>query len=108
MKRIASERMEEVYATSHKTDEMIDNLEMQLFEIRTAMENIEQNEGSMSIAISICACAFIGQSNCSNCSSTNSVITGMLSTVASTVNSFIHRSLYSQLFNTFTVTILLC
>lgn len=48
VKRIASERMEEVYATSHKTDEMIDNLEMQLFEIRTAMENIEQNEGSMS------------------------------------------------------------
>jgi len=48
VKKIASERMEEFYATSHKTDEMIDSLEAQLFEIRAAMENLEENEASMS------------------------------------------------------------
>jgi hypothetical protein len=44
VKKIVAESMEEFYATSHKTDEIIDSLGGQLFEIRTIMEKLEQEE----------------------------------------------------------------
>ena len=46
---------------------------------------------SSSIAISICICAFIGQSSASNCSSTQAVTVGILSMVASMFISFIRK-----------------
>lgn len=48
VKKIVAENMKEFYAASHKTDEIIDNLGMQLLEIRIAMEKSEQNESGIS------------------------------------------------------------
>lgn len=44
VKRVISENASEVYATSHKTYELIDDLEKQLLEIRTAINKLGNNQ----------------------------------------------------------------
>lgn len=44
VKRIISENTPEVYATSHKIDETIDELESQLLELRKAVEKLDNDE----------------------------------------------------------------
>lgn len=47
VKRIISENTSEVYATSHKTSELIDDLEKQLLEVRTAVDELRgESDGS--------------------------------------------------------------